>query len=122
MKELVVVENTTPLADSREIAERLGIAHSDFFSNLITKYQDEVEADFGLIRFQNGVKSGPQRGLQPRYALLTEDQSYVYLAYSRNTEKARACKRMLVKAFAEARAGLAVQLPVYFNKQTQDRC
>lgn len=107
--DLVVIENDTPLADSRQIAKELDIEHSDFFSNIIKKYQDEVEEEFGLIRFENGVKLGPQRGLMPKHALLTEGQSYVYMAYSKNTEKARACKRMLIKAFLDAKEALSLR-------------
>lgn len=107
---LVTIENKTPLADSREIAKNLGVGHSDFFNNLIKKYQAEIEEDFGSLRFQNGVKSGPQRGKLPQYALLTEDQAYAYLAYSKNTPQARACKRKLVKAFSEARTQIFSQI------------
>lgn len=108
---LVSIENNIPLADSRQIAEKLGIDHRSFF-NLISEYQEEVQKDFGQVRFQiASVKTEESRGVKhQKYALLTEDQSYVYLAYSKNTEQARACKRLLVKAFADARQKLA-QLP-----------
>lgn len=104
--QLVTIENSVPLADSRKMAETLGVAHGPFMTNIILKYRDEVEADFGLIHFENGVKSGSQRGKLPQYAMLTEDQTYVFLAYSKNTVQARACKRLLVKAFADARQQL----------------
>lgn len=108
---LVVIENDTPLADSRQIALGIDVNHSDFFSNLITKYQDEVESDFGVIRFENGKPlQGSLGGRPEKYALLTEGQSYVYMAYSKNTEKARAFKRMLVRAFLEAKKAVD-QLP-----------
>jgi hypothetical protein len=77
------------------------------FFRLITRYQQEIEEDFGKLRFQIAVKSGPQRGEMPRYVLLTEDQTYAYMSYSQNTPQARQCKRLLVKAFAEARNHLA---------------
>jgi phage regulator Rha-like protein len=108
MTELVVIENTTPLADSRIVAETLGVDHRSFF-RLITEYQDEVEADFGKVRYL--VAPSGKTNQAQKYAMLTEDQSYVYLAYSKNTEKARACKRLLVKAFSEARAKLAQSQP-----------
>jgi phage regulator Rha-like protein len=101
---LVIIENEIPLADSRQVAEKLGIEHRSFFS-LITEYQEEVELDFGKVRFQ--IAPSGKTNQSQRYALLTEDQSYVYLAYSKNTEQARACKRLLVKAFSEARQRLA---------------
>ena len=118
---LVSIENNIPLADSRQIAEKLGIDHRSFF-NLISEYQEEVQKDFGQVRFQiASVKTEESRGVKhQKYALLTEDQSYVYLAYSKNTEQARACKRLLVKAFADARQKLA-QLPQEQIKQPQEQ-
>jgi phage regulator Rha-like protein len=106
---LVIIDQDIPLADSREIAVQLGIAHRSFF-RMITDYQEEIEADFGQLRLEFTVGYRPQGGGNPsRYALLTEDQTYAYLAYSQNTEKARHCKRQLVKAFAEARQLVAQQ-------------
>lgn len=96
---LVVIEEAVPLADSREIARQLGADHRSFF-RLITNYQQEIEEDFGKVRFQiapSGKTNQPQR-----YVLLTEDQTYAYMSYSQNTPEARRCKRFLVKAFAEA--------------------
>jgi phage regulator Rha-like protein len=101
---LVVIENDEPLADSRQVAQELDIEHRSFF-RMITEYQEEVEKDFGKMRFEiapSGKTNQPQK-----YALLTEDQCYVYLAYSQNTVQARACKRTLVKAFIEARRQVA---------------
>jgi len=107
---LVVVEANVPLADSREIALQLGIEHRSFF-RMITDYQHEIEADFELVRFEIAVvKTAGSRGVKhSKYALLTEDQTYAYMSYSQNTEQARRCKRLLVKAFAEARQRLHVQ-------------
>lgn len=105
---LVTIENDTPLADSRQIAERLGIEHESFFK-MIKQYESEVSKDFGILRFEIGEIRG--RGQPQKYVLLTEDQSYVYLAYSQNTDQARQCKRLLVKAFAEARAELSQAAP-----------
>jgi phage regulator Rha-like protein len=108
-RSLVIIDQDIPLADSRKIAVQLGVDHRSFF-RLITAYQEEIEADFGQLRLEFTVGYRPQGGGNPsRYALLTEDQTYAYLAYSQNTEKARHCKRQLVKAFAEARQLLAQQ-------------
>ena len=75
---------------------------------MIVDYQEEVEKDFGFLRLEFAkTTTDPQsRGRPSSYALLTEDQCYVYLAYSQNTVQARACKRKLVKAFGEARRQL----------------
>lgn len=102
-KSLVTVDDDSiPRADSREIAQKLGITHRSFFA-LILKYQEEIEEDFGSLRFEIAVKLGNRGGAQPRYARLTEDQTYAYLTYSDNTPQARACKREYVKAFSKAR-------------------
>lgn len=128
MTDLVIVENSIPLADSRIVAEKLGVDHHDFFNNIIVKYRDEIEGDFGIVRFENAKIKG--RGRPEKYALLTEDQTNVYMSYSRNTEQARACKRMLVKAFSDAKKIIAQLLQgqrvlteqEIFNQSFHQRC
>lgn len=106
--ELVVIQHDIPLADSRIVADQLGVEHGPFMTNIILKYQDEVEQDFGQLHFQNGVVNGHNGGGNPeRYALLTEEQTNVYMSYARNTEQARSCKRKLVKAFSDAKKIIA---------------
>lgn len=118
MIELIIIENNIALADSRVVAEELGVQHGDFFSNIIRKYQEEVENDFGVIRFENGKPLRGSLGGRPeRYALLTETQVNTYMAYSRNTDKARACKRKLVKAFDEAK-GIIAQMIAHSQAQS----
>jgi len=131
MTELVIVKNNIPLADSRIVARELGVQHSDFFSNIIKKYQKEVEDDFGVIRFENGKPlEGSMGGRPEKYTLLTEDQTNIYMSYSRNTERARACKRKLVKAFSDAKKIIAQLLnrqrvlteQEIFNQNFHQRC
>ena len=45
----IILEDSIPLADSREIAKQLGIEHRSFF-RMILEYQQEVEEDFGILR------------------------------------------------------------------------
>jgi phage regulator Rha-like protein len=99
----IILEDSIPLADSREIAKQLGIEHRSFF-RMILEYQQEVEEDFGILRFK--IAEIKRRGQPQKYVLLTENQTYAYMSYSQNTPQARACKRLLVKAFAEAREQL----------------
>lgn len=102
-KELVIIKDNTPLADSREIANQLNIDHQNFFA-MIKKYQTEVEKDFGVIQIKTDLPPKGSKGGRPsKYALLTENQSYAYLTYSDNTKEARECKRKLVTNFATAR-------------------
>jgi hypothetical protein len=87
----------------------------------LKRYQEEIEQEFGEVLF---LAEPLISGQTQRYAMLTEDQSYVYLAYSKNTEQARACKRMLVKAFSEAKRQLAKQQPSRqprFNNKWEER-
>lgn len=102
--ELVVIQHDIPLADSRIVADQLGVEHRSFFS-LIVEYQDEVEQDFGKVRFEIAPSGKTNQPL--KYALLTEDQTNTYMSYSRNTEQARSCKRKLVKAFSDAKKIIA---------------
>ena len=60
MNNLIAItqQGDTLLVDSRLIAERLGVGYSDWYRNIILKYQAETEQAFGQLRFENGtVKS-----------------------------------------------------------------
>lgn len=107
--QIIVIENNVPLADSRQIAQQLGVKHENFFG-LIADHQEEIEDAFEVIRFETALPPKGSKGGQPqKYALLTETQTYVLVTYAKNTDQARACKRMLVKAFAEAKQLVATQ-------------
>jgi len=100
-------------ADTRLIAKGLGIQHHSVFE-LVKNYRADFEA-FGLLRFQTEVIQG--RGQPQKFALLTEDQAYLLLSFSRNTTKVRALKVKLVQAFRDARRAAeqrgAEYLPTY---------
>lgn len=93
-----------PRADTRDIAQQLGVKHQSLFE-LVKTYAADFE-QLGLLRFQTGaVKTPGSRGTKTvKSAMLTEDQCYLLLTYSRNTAKVRALKVELVKAFRDARA------------------
>ena len=104
--------NGVLLVDSRLLAQELGIQHRSFYQKLILKYQKEIEEDWGFLRFQIAkIAEGSQRGRPEKYALLTEQQSYLVLTYSKNTVQARQCKRNLVKAFDEAKKLIKEVIP-----------
>lgn len=44
-------ENPTLVVDSRICAEMLDVKHSDWLRNIVRRYQGEIEADFGKVRF-----------------------------------------------------------------------
>lgn len=104
--EIVQVDGEIRL-DSRLMAKNLGIEHEVFIRTL-RKYQPQME-ELGLIRFENGVKSGAQRGKLPQYVMLNEDQSIFAATLSRNSDQVVAFKLALTKAFKEAREKLNQQ-------------
>lgn len=96
--------NATLVVDSRLITEVLGVGHGPWITNVVKKYQSEIEEDFGAIHFKNGFNGvGSNGGKAEVYALLTEDQSMCLMTYSKNTDQVRAAKRNLVKSFAKAK-------------------
>jgi len=95
--------------DSRLVAQSLGIEHESFMRTIGT-YQAGIE-ELGLLRFEIGVKSGPQRGKMSHYVLLNEDQAIFLATLSRNTSQVVAFKLKLTKAFSEAPLRLQVAHP-----------
>lgn len=106
-----------PRANTRDLAQQLGVKHQSLFE-LVKTYAADFE-QLALLRFQTGaVKTPGSRGTKTvKSAMLTEDQCYLLLTYSRNTAKVRALKLELVKAFRDARAAAETRqrdyLPCY---------
>jgi phage regulator Rha-like protein len=92
------------VVDSRLIAESLGVGHGPWMTNVVKKYQSEIEQDFGQLHFENGYVNIPNGGRKETvFALLTEDQATCLMTYSKNTEQVRSAKRNLVKQFSKAK-------------------
>ena len=92
----------TPRVDSRELAQRLGVKHKNTIE-LLDKYKAEF-LGLGHLPFKTEVGYRAQGGGKAeRFALLSEDQAYLLLTYSRNTAKVRGLKVKLVQAFSAAR-------------------
>ncbi|WP_223516336.1 Rha family transcriptional regulator [Pseudomonas sp. GL-B-19] len=97
-----------PRVDSRVLAEQLGTQHKSSIE-LIDKYADKIRR-FGHLPFQTEVGKRVQGGGKAeRFALLNEDQAFLLLALSRNTDRVVELKSSLVMAFREARYGMACQ-------------
>lgn len=96
--ELHLVSGSEPRVDSRLLAEHMGIKHKNVIESL-GKY-DARFRDFGKVAFQTEPLPSGQR---EKFALLNEDQAFLLLALSRNTERVVDLKVRLVKAFGEAR-------------------
>lgn len=103
MNTLVSIYNRKePRADSRLLAERLGINHKSLISQ-IRSYKTDFE-EFGLLPFKKAKVKG--FGRPQIVTFLNENQSVLLLTYSKNTGKVRELKKQLVKAFSEARKQL----------------
>lgn len=103
MNTLVSIYNRKePRADSRLLAERLGINHKSLIFQ-IRSYKTDFE-EFGLLPFKKAKLKGI--GRPQIVTFLNENQSVLLLTYSKNTGKVRELKKQLVKAFSEARKQL----------------
>lgn len=95
--------------DSRLIALNLGIKHKHLIE-LVRNHQSDFQ-EFGILRFQTAVFKGV--GQPEKFLMLNEDQTYLLLAYSRNTAKVRSLKIALVKAFRDARRAVEMRRDEY---------
>jgi phage regulator Rha-like protein len=95
--------------DSRLLARYLENQHKSLFE-LIGNHRSDFE-EFGLLRFQTEVIDG--RGQPEKFVMLNEDQCILALSYSRNTERVRQLKVLLVKAFGEYRRTVAMYQQEY---------
>lgn len=104
--------------DTREVAKGLGLQHASVV-RLIDRYVAQFER-FGLLRFQvEEVKRAGARGTKrAKFAFLNEDQAYLLLTMSRNSERVVQLKADLVSAFGRARrAGIARSLSAWESLQ-----
>jgi prophage antirepressor-like protein len=93
--------NGEPRADSRVIAERLGVEHKATYQ-MVRHYCADFER-FGLLRFETGAIQG-RRGPE-KFALLNEEQCYRLLTYFDYTLAVSQLRRGLVLAFGKQRRG-----------------
>lgn len=90
-----------PRVDSRVIAENIHVQHKNVIS-LIRGHLPDFE-QFGWVAFETRTLETAGGKQKQEVALLTEDQAYLLLTYSRNTPRVRELKIKLIKAFGEAR-------------------
>ena len=95
-----------PVVDSHIIADRCGVQHESVI-RLAREYQEEIEADFGRVRFEIGTLQTAGGIQKTASAQFTEDQATVLITFVKNTLQVRAFKIALVKAFAEAKRQIA---------------
>ncbi len=87
--------------DTRILAEQLGLQHESVFK-LVNIYKTSFD-ELGKVRFEIGPSSGSRTHQNERFALLNEDQCYLLLTFSRNTERVLQLKVRLVQAFKQVR-------------------
>lgn len=107
---------TEARVDSRLLAEHLGIQHKAVIQ-LVDTHKTRFER-LGTLPFKM-AKSG---GKPTRYALLSEDQAYLLLAFSKNTDHVADLKVELVQAFSRFRQHRQTEadyLPFYHELHDQ---
>lgn len=100
-----------PRMDSRMLAVALGIQHRNLIE-LVGTHRNDFST-LAKLRFETEALPTSRTGQRVKFALLTEDQCYLLLTYSRNTERVRQLKLRLVQTFREARNALDVRRREY---------
>jgi phage regulator Rha-like protein len=103
-------------ADTRLMALALGVKHKSLFE-LVRNYKNDFQV-LGKVPFQTEALPS---GQTERFALLSEDQAYLLLTYSRNTAKVRHLKVKLVQAFRDARRAAELRQSEYLPEYRQMR-
>jgi phage antirepressor YoqD-like protein len=104
LTDLVTGPENELFIDSRIVAAKLDVNHSDWVQDTVKKYQTQLEQEFGILRFQTGEIKG--KGQPEKFVYLTEDQALFLLTLSRNSRVVVQCEANLVKTFAQARRDL----------------
>lgn len=101
--------------DSRLLAQGFGNEHKAAMA-LIERYSDRFKR-LGILPFKKAVING--RGQPKRYALLNENQAYLLLSLSRNSDIVVNLKVKLVKAFSNARRAADLRKAEYLPQYHQ---
>ncbi|WP_372382128.1 Rha family transcriptional regulator [Xanthomonas sp. NCPPB 1068] len=107
-----------PRVDSIQIAQNLGTDHASTIK-LIRRYLPDLQS-FGLVGFEIRARPrGQHGGGDQEIALLNEDQCYLLLSFSRNTDRVRSLKIALVQAFSNCRRNGAAHALSYWQQLQQ---
>jgi phage regulator Rha-like protein len=110
--ELTLTNSNDPRIDSRLVSTQLGNKHKAVLS-LLDRYIN-VFKTHGQLTFKKEVGERKQGGGNAeRYALLNENQTYLLLNLSRNTEIVVVLKSKLITAFSNARRAAEVHQTEY---------
>lgn len=105
----LTVNSVETRIDSRMLAQGFGNKHKAVMS-LIERYADRLKT-LGILPFKKEVIKG--RGQPECYCLLNEDQAYLLLSLSRNSDAVVRLKVKLVKAFGLARQSAEMRQTEY---------
>jgi phage regulator Rha-like protein len=94
--------------DTRLLARHLGNQHKGVIELLSRHSVDFLE--LGKVPFQTEALRSGQR---EKFAMLNEDQCFLMLTFSRNTDTVRALKVKLIKAFGQARMARDIRRTEY---------
>lgn len=86
----------TLVVDSRLVAERLGVRHSELMGT-VNECERQIQQVFGPLQFQFAEAADDDH--PKKYALLTEDQALFLLCRLRNTSQAAQCRSDVATAF-----------------------
>ena len=100
MNQLVMREGEELFTTSEVIAANAGVQHKNTLELIERNLEDLWE--FGLVAFETRARlAGQHGGGSTRYAKLNEQQAMLILTYLKNTDRVRAFKKALVRAFFE---------------------
>jgi phage regulator Rha-like protein len=111
-QDLALTTTTTePRIDTRLLAQGFGNKHRHSL-RLVEQYLDRFQK-LGKVCFKNAPLPGSKTGQSERFALLNEDQAYLLLSLSRNSDAVVNLKVKLVKAFGNARRAADIRKTEY---------
>jgi phage regulator Rha-like protein len=111
----LTITPTEARIDSRLLAQGFGNKPKAAMA-LIERYSDRFKR-LGILPFKKAVIKG--RGQPERYALLNEDQAYLLLSLSRNSDTVVDLKVKLIKAFGNARRAADIRKTEYLPQYHQ---
>jgi len=93
-------QDDEPRISLAHFVDPLGVDYKSL-GQLVRDHRERFEV-LGVLRFEN-AKPGREGGRPGKVPMLTEDQAYLLVALTRNTEKAADIKLALTMAFRDAR-------------------
>lgn len=105
VKAITITErNGELLADSRDVAEVLGVEHA----SIVRLIRDNSD-DFGRVGFEIAPLQTAGGTQSTTFALIPETETLLLITYVRNTEQSKVAKRALIEAFQAMRAKLSAR-------------